>query len=179
LGRVFWFIFGPVLVLVEGVLRIAVFFFGCAYFAYRQWILGDIKWHHSEASAVASAPTGDSESVASPPPVAAVMNSPPSTNAPAVQTPTPIPVAPSNPLSNVRPSFNCAVATRPDELTICSDPELAEIDQKVAQRFRNLRSNRKAIQVARTALPQRGKCGSDARCIKSVLLAEINDFDRL
>ena len=71
-------------------------------------------------------------------------------------------------------SFNCRLASKPDEILICQNPQLGALDQQMSSlyfRIRNrlagaARSRLEADQVA--WLQQRYGCGRDAGCIRSL-----------
>jgi uncharacterized protein len=69
------------------------------------------------------------------------------------------------------PSFDCAKATLPDEKAICADPQLAAIDQLIADAYKDFEpsydTDKKAI--ARALIADRHACGSDVTCIAAVL----------
>ena len=77
------------------------------------------------------------------------------------------------------PSFNCLVATQPDELAICATPELARLDRAVVEGYeRMLRTDGSgaAKSVAEPLLGRRHACGPDIDCIKRVQLTAIAAF---
>src|SRR5262249_34142766 len=69
------------------------------------------------------------------------------------------------------PSFDCAKATQPDEKAICADPQLAAMDQLIAQAYKDFEpefdTDKKTI--ARSLLADRHACGDDPTCIPAVL----------
>ena len=81
------------------------------------------------------------------------------------------PVAP-----HVSPSFNCAGATLPTELTICADPQLAGIDIDAAAYFQDNVQAAKGfgdsaasarLRASKAAfLTARDRCGSEKWCIE-------------
>ena len=77
------------------------------------------------------------------------------------------------------PSFNCHVASQPDEVAICANPELARLDRAVVEGYeRMLRTDgsRAAKSVAEPLLGRRHACGADIDCIKRVQLTAIAAF---
>jgi uncharacterized protein len=80
------------------------------------------------------------------------------------------------------PSFNCAKATYPDELTICANPELSQLDNVLAAGYEYVR-NKDGDQYAKSInVPLflgRRACGSDAACIKERQIAAIKTFESL
>jgi hypothetical protein len=80
------------------------------------------------------------------------------------------------------PSFNCAQASYPDELTICSSPELSQLDNVSVAGYEYVRNKdgdqyAKAINVP--LFLARQACRSDAACIKERQIAAIKTFERL
>jgi uncharacterized protein len=80
----------------------------------------------------------------------------------------------------VGPSFDCAKATQPDEKAICADPQLAAMDQLIAQAYKDFEpaygGDKKTI--ARSLLADRHSCGSDATCIAAVLTNSLDTYGR-
>jgi uncharacterized protein len=80
------------------------------------------------------------------------------------------------------PSFNCAKASHPDELTICSRPELSHLDNVSVAGYEYVR-NRHGDQYAKSInVPlflARRACRSDVGCIKERQIAAIKTFERL
>ncbi len=77
------------------------------------------------------------------------------------------------------PSFNCLVATQPDELAICATPELARLDRAVVEGYeRMVRTDGSgaAKSVAEPLLSRRHACGADIECIKRVQMTAITAF---
>jgi uncharacterized protein len=74
------------------------------------------------------------------------------------------------------PSFNCRTALQVDEIAICSNKNLADLDRRMDKRFRQVRDSVNhdlAIALARNALVDRHACGSRVACIQDVLLKEL------
>jgi uncharacterized protein len=71
------------------------------------------------------------------------------------------------------PSFSCAKASSADEIAICSNPRLAEMDQVLAKAFSTIRAAGKpyekelVLDTARFQLAVRKACGSNTYCILS------------
>ena len=69
-------------------------------------------------------------------------------------------------------SFNCRYARQPDEIRICQDPTLRELDERLSVRFfrlRNTLSPREQARLDRSQrdwLSRRAQCGSDPDCIE-------------
>lgn len=73
--------------------------------------------------------------------------------------------------STITPSFNCRYAKTPDEVVICQNPTLSEMDVKLAKLYfgyRNLISGlaRHRLELDQaTWLQSRMSCGRDVRCV--------------
>ena len=80
------------------------------------------------------------------------------------------------------PSFNCVKATYPDELAICSSPELSQLDNVLVAAYEHIR-NKYGDQYAKSInaplFQARRACGSDATCIKERQIAAIKTFEGL
>jgi Superinfection immunity protein len=77
------------------------------------------------------------------------------------------------------PSFDCGVASRTDEVAVCSDKELSRLDRIVAAGYEYLRGrygDNVAQSVAAPLLKQRHACGSDIECIRRTQTATITAF---
>ena len=78
----------------------------------------------------------------------------------------------------ISPSFNCAKATKPTEITICVNPDLAALDVKNM----NLYIKAKSIDVAATkeiwkeSIKSKYDCGTDVECIKEVYKKSIINY---
>lgn len=99
-----------------------------------------------------------------------------------VKPPVPTEQVPSQVLS-ARPSFRCPGEGNQDEITICANTDLAEMDNQMMQAYLALAARQpnrripvKARAYARAALANRRACGSDVGCIASILLSEKNYF---
>jgi uncharacterized protein len=79
-------------------------------------------------------------------------------------------------------SFNCRYARQPDEVTICEDRRLSQLDERLSARFYRLKNRldgRELDRLERTQaiwLSRRSRCGSDADCIEE---AYVSRLDRL
>jgi uncharacterized protein len=71
------------------------------------------------------------------------------------------------------PSFDCAKASHPDELAICGSDDLAALDVKIAEAFRDVASDKSARSIAVRFLTQRSTCEYDHSCIRRVLTEEL------
>ncbi len=70
------------------------------------------------------------------------------------------------------PSFDCSLATRPDEVTICADPQLSELEKTVSDAYQAAKDQlgkNLAKSIGAPILAHRRQCGSDAQCIYDVL----------
>lgn len=79
------------------------------------------------------------------------------------------------------PSFDCALATSADEIAICADPELAELEQTLADAFQALTDQqgfKAAKSIATPILVQRRQCGSDAQCIYDLFRSAILKYQQ-
>jgi uncharacterized protein len=79
-------------------------------------------------------------------------------------------------------SFNCRYAKTPDEVAICSDPRLSQLDERMSRRFFQLRNELSPPQQLRLDetqggwLARRNSCGSDPGCIEEVYLTRIDQL---
>lgn len=75
------------------------------------------------------------------------------------------------PQETPRPSFSCNKARTLDEIAICSDARLAELDRLRDFDFQQAKHNdpQQAVQIARSILTARSFCGNDRVCILDVL----------
>jgi TPR repeat protein len=82
----------------------------------------------------------------------------------------------------VQPSFNCAKARAPDELAICSNPELSELDNAVVAGYEYVRRANGDLFARQTNAPffqARQACGADADCIKGRQVDAISRYHDL
>ena len=80
------------------------------------------------------------------------------------------------------PSFDCAKAKAPDEIVICGDEQLAQLDRLAALAYdeaRHASGRSSARAAARDGLAARSHCGADRDCIMSVQVATIIKFQQL
>jgi uncharacterized protein len=74
-------------------------------------------------------------------------------------------------------SFNCANARSKDEIAICKDPVLPDIDYLIGKAFDGFKPEfRSKRDVARAFLADRSICGSDAACIAAVQARTIETY---
>jgi uncharacterized protein len=80
------------------------------------------------------------------------------------------------------PSFDCSKAKAPDEIAICGDAQLSELDRLWASAYdaaRRASGRSSALSVARNGLAARSNCDGERRCIMSVEVAVILKFQDL
>jgi hypothetical protein len=80
------------------------------------------------------------------------------------------------------PSFSCSKVTTPDEIAICSNNELAELDLRVSKLFRHVRDDVNADaarEAASVYLRGRRACLDNVTCIKRILSNEISVFNKI
>ena len=84
-------------------------------------------------------------------------------------------------------SFDCRRAVTPDEIAICSNPLLGELDEIMADFYRRLRhytqnyDNAMGLQAqlrdeARTFLRLRATCGADEKCLEQAYRTRIRQL---
>jgi uncharacterized protein len=82
-------------------------------------------------------------------------------------------------------SFNCNLASKPDEVLICQRPQLAALDEQMSSLYFHLRNRLAGAALARldaeqTAwLRQRYGCGRDGGCIRALYeqrIAELSNY---
>ena len=84
------------------------------------------------------------------------------------------------PVAASGPSFDCARAASPAESAICASPELSYVDRVLAESFARTMAALGADGQARLRAAQhdwlstRDRCGGDAECLKSAMVARIN-----
>jgi uncharacterized protein/RNA polymerase subunit RPABC4/transcription elongation factor Spt4 len=84
--------------------------------------------------------------------------------------------------STPKPSFDCAKATYSDEQAICSNAELAQLDNVASAGYEYVRRTNGAQFAKSVTLPllqARRACGSNVACIKQQQLAAIQKFQTL
>ena len=82
----------------------------------------------------------------------------------------------------VQPSFNCAKARAPDELAICSNPELSELDNAVAAGYEYVRRANGDLFARQTNAPffqARRVCAADVDCVKARQIDAISKYHDL
>ena len=80
------------------------------------------------------------------------------------------------------PSFDCEKAKKADEIAICDSKLLSELDSLLAFAYEEVQetaSKEEAREIARDAMADRGKCGSDADCIMGVQVILLQHFQEL
>ena len=81
-----------------------------------------------------------------------------------------------------QPSFSCAKAQTPDEIAICSNLELSQIDNAVAAGYQYLRRVSGELLAKQTNMPlfqARRACGSDVSCIKERQFDAVKKYHEL
>ena len=79
-------------------------------------------------------------------------------------------------------SFNCRLARSPDEVAICQDAELSQLDEQMSSLYfsvRNRESNRGSAELEHEQvdwLASRRVCGRDFRCLRAAYNVRINDL---
>lgn len=82
----------------------------------------------------------------------------------------------------VQPSFDCRKAKAPDEIAICSNAELSELDNAVVSGYGYLRQERGDAFAKQTNLPlfqARQSCGSNAACIRERQIDAVRTYHDL
>jgi predicted aspartyl protease len=82
----------------------------------------------------------------------------------------------------VHPSFNCARAKAPDELAICSNSELSQLDNAIAAGYAHLRLTNGDLFAKQTNGPLfqgRQSCGANAACIRDRQLEAVRIYHEL
>jgi uncharacterized protein len=79
-------------------------------------------------------------------------------------------------------SFNCRYARTPDEVTICENPRLSVLDERMSSRFFRLRDRLYGPDRARLDRDQavwlnaRQRCGSNPACVAAAYRARIAEL---
>jgi uncharacterized protein YecT (DUF1311 family) len=80
------------------------------------------------------------------------------------------------------PSFSCAAASTPTELSLCHQPELWAKDRAMNSIYMWVRNNveksvrKRLLEVQRSWLKDRDGCGGDARCLNAVYDQRLNEL---
>lgn len=80
------------------------------------------------------------------------------------------------------PSFSCAAARTPTELSLCRQPELWAKDRAMNSIYMWVRNNveksvrKRLLEVQRSWLKDRNDCGGDARCLNAVYDQRLNEL---
>jgi uncharacterized protein len=80
-------------------------------------------------------------------------------------------------------SFNCNLASKPDEILICQNPQLGALDEKMSSLYFQIRNRltgaaRSRLEADQTAwLERRFGCGRDAGCIRSLYESRIAQLE--
>lgn len=76
-----------------------------------------------------------------------------------------------NATATERPNFNCASATKLDEIAICNDAQLSKLDMIASKNYEYIKDNLGADQANIITIPAiklRQQCGSNKSCILGV-----------
>ena len=98
--------------------------------------------------------------------------------APAPVVVQPQPVAPAPVVAQPQPAFDCKKATKPTEITICANTELAALDVENMAAYKNAK-NRDPIaskEILSASVKSKYSCGMDISCIKSSYEKSIVEF---
>jgi len=96
----------------------------------------------------------------------------------ALGAPVSLPASPAGAAASA-PSFDCSKAKHADEIAICGDPRLGELDRLIAGADGALRSSQgreAADAISIRFWYQRGSCQSDASCVGRVQIEELEAF---
>ena len=76
------------------------------------------------------------------------------------------------------PSFNCANVSKPTELTICANPELAALDVENMQIFKKAKITDPVAtnEIWKASIKSKYACGTDVDCIKTVYKKSIRHY---
>jgi hypothetical protein len=76
------------------------------------------------------------------------------------------------------PSFNCTKATKPTEITICTNRELAALDVENSQRYKNAKDIDAVAthEIWKESIKSKYACGTDVDCIKEVYKKSIRSY---
>ncbi len=77
--------------------------------------------------------------------------------------------------AHAAPSFDCRMATEPDEFAICADPRLSALDVMNTDLFRSAMryGPRSTLPRQRGFLAERGACGGDRVCIIDAYISSL------
>ena len=89
--------------------------------------------------------------------------------------------APEASAKSFAPSFDCSRAHYPDEITICSDRKLSELDQIVSRGYSQIKGERRSIaqDFLLSSLRARHACGSNKLCILDTQDQIIDDLNEV
>jgi len=79
----------------------------------------------------------------------------------------------------IKPSFDCAKASTPSEKAICSNANLAELDNRLAKAYKNARSacQKDVKQEQREWLKEVNSCSSNIQCLKNSYISRIQELE--
>jgi hypothetical protein len=78
----------------------------------------------------------------------------------------------------ISPSFNCSKASKPTEVTICTNRELAALDVENSQRYKNAKDIDAVAthEIWKESIKSKYACGTDVDCIKEVYKKSIQRY---
>jgi uncharacterized protein len=79
----------------------------------------------------------------------------------------------------IAPSFNCSKASKPTEVTICTNRELAALDVENRQRYKNAKDIDAVAthEIWKESIKSKYACGTDVDCIKAVYKKSIQSYE--
>jgi uncharacterized protein (TIGR02145 family) len=88
---------------------------------------------------------------------------------------------PENKAETIKPSFDCAKASTSPEKAICSDADLAELDNQLAKAYSKARSSacKKDLQKQQKEwMNERNSCSSNIQCLKNSYKSRIQELEK-
>lgn len=85
----------------------------------------------------------------------------------------------ANAQTDTGPSFDCTRATLPDEIVICSDPQLSKLDRIAGEGFNFITQEMGtdfSQSLAKPLLKKRNQCAYDKNCIEKAIITQIEIF---
>jgi uncharacterized protein YecT (DUF1311 family) len=89
--------------------------------------------------------------------------------------------APEEDGKTIKPSFDCDKASTPSEKTICSDADLAELDNLLAKAYSKARSSackKDLLKQQREWLNETSSCSSNVQCLKNSYKQRIQELEK-
>jgi hypothetical protein len=79
----------------------------------------------------------------------------------------------------IAPSFNCSKASKPTEVTICTNRELAALDVENSKRYKNAKDIDAVAthEIWKESIKSKYACGTDVDCIKAVYNQSIQSYE--